>query len=63
VPLQHIPKDRLFEVATTRTLFTPAEYDHLKECSPCFRQWADFKNGSLGRKVKTTDPQFPKADH
>jgi len=43
VLVDHIPLERLINAATIDELIlTPAEFDHVKNCSACFGTWVRF---------------------
>jgi hypothetical protein len=48
---EHPPKERIFEIAVRDDLlFTIEEFNHLKKCPECFKQWTAFINDqSAGR--------------
>jgi hypothetical protein len=38
----HLPLDRLLDVVTSDDFtFSPEEFNHLKACSKCLRQWTE----------------------
>ena len=47
---EHVPVERLLKVADADDLiFTMAEFNHLRECPQCLRQWRDITEANKSR--------------
>jgi predicted anti-sigma-YlaC factor YlaD len=44
---EYVPIERLRAVAAEDLILTDEEFDHLKECSACFRDWVEAMKQTL----------------
>ena len=55
VSMNHIPSERLLEVAERDDLiFALDEFTHLKACAGCFREWSEYVRL---REAPNSEPQ------